>query len=56
MVYRRVGSTAMVRRARSRGLAVVDGREVLLHQAASQFRMMTGEEMPLDVASELLSS
>ena len=55
MVYRRSASTSLVNRARSRGLQVVDGREVLLYQAASQFRMMTGEEMPLEVASELLA-
>jgi DNA-binding NarL/FixJ family response regulator len=27
-----------------------DGREVLLWQAAAQFRLMTGRELPLEVA------
>lgn len=57
MVYRdpvgeveSAGETALVRRARERGLCVVDGREVLLAQALLQFRMMTGEELPVTAA------
>ena len=46
--------TPLVARARHRGLAVVDGREVLLHQAAAQFQLMTGTELPLELGRELL--
>lgn len=42
--------TPLTAAARARGLTAVDGREVLLWQAALQFRMMTGRELPLDVA------
>ena len=44
------GPTALVAAARARGLTAIDGREVLLWQAALQFRMMTGRPLPLDVA------
>jgi 3-dehydroquinate dehydratase/shikimate dehydrogenase len=39
--------TRLVDEARRRGLAAIDGREVLLQQAAPQFRMMTGRELPV---------
>lgn len=42
--------TALVRAVEARGLLAVDGREVLVGQAAGQFRMMTGQELPLDLA------
>jgi 3-dehydroquinate dehydratase / shikimate dehydrogenase len=42
--------TPLVRAAGERGLVTVDGREVLVGQAAGQFRMMTGQELPLDLA------
>ena len=44
------GPTGLVRAAQERGLATVDGREVLVGQAAGQLRMMTGQELPLDLA------
>jgi len=47
--------TALVARARSRGLVAIDGREVLLYQALAQFRSMTGEELPLALGRELLA-
>ncbi|HEX6203703.1 MAG TPA: type I 3-dehydroquinate dehydratase [Thermoanaerobaculia bacterium] len=48
------GPTALVTAARERGLTAVDGREVLLHQALGQFRLMTGRELPLDVGRRVL--
>jgi shikimate 5-dehydrogenase len=35
-------------------LVAVDGREVLLFQAVDQFRLMTGRELPVDLARQLL--
>ncbi len=54
LVYADAGPTPLVRRARARGCRAVDGREVLLHQAFRQFLMMTGEELPKDLARDLL--
>jgi len=53
MVYGR-GPTPLVRAARRRGLVAVDGRSVLLHQALSQFRLMTGEELDPELGWRLL--
>ncbi len=41
--------TRLVAEAARRGLAAVDGREVLLCQARPQFRAMTGQELPVEV-------
>jgi len=46
--------TPLVRAAAARGLTAIDGREVLLYQALGQFRMMTGQEMPLDLARRVV--
>ena len=46
LVYGR-GPTPLGAAAAARGLRVVDGREVLLGQAMSQFRLMTGQDLPL---------
>lgn len=40
--------------AARRGLAVVDGREVLLQQARPQFAMTTGRELPVELGRERL--
>jgi 3-dehydroquinate dehydratase/shikimate dehydrogenase len=48
------GPTALVTAARARGLVAVDGREVLLHQAVGQFRLMTGRDLPLDLGRRVL--
>jgi 3-dehydroquinate dehydratase/shikimate dehydrogenase len=40
------GPTPLLREAAARGAVTVDGREVLLGQAAGQFRMMTGKDLP----------
>jgi 3-dehydroquinate dehydratase/shikimate dehydrogenase len=53
LVYRET-PTPLVRAALDRGLEAVDGREVLLGQALGQFRMMTGREMPRDLARRIL--
>ncbi len=46
--------TPLVTEARRRGLLAIDGREVLLYQAVPQFRSMTGQGLPLDVARQVL--
>ena len=43
--------TALVEAARSRGAAAVNGLGMLIHQAAHQFRLWTGEDPPLEVMS-----
>jgi 3-dehydroquinate dehydratase / shikimate dehydrogenase len=47
LVYR-IAPTPLVAAARARGLTAIDGREVLLFQAVQQFRMMTGENLPIE--------
>ena len=47
-------TTPLTYAARSQGLTAVDGYEVLLIQVRRQFRMMTGMDLPLDVAEEVL--
>lgn len=54
LVYRRDEPTPFVRQARDRGCVAVDGREVLLGQAIPQFRIMTGQEMPIREARRSL--
>jgi 3-dehydroquinate dehydratase/shikimate dehydrogenase len=56
LVYGAAGAapTGFVVEARARGLVAVDGREVLLRQAAPQFRLMTGRNLPLDVAARAI--
>lgn len=46
--------TALVAAARSREHLVIDGWDVLLADAASQFRLMTGREMPAEHTRTLL--
>ena len=46
--------TPLVAEARRRGLVAIDGREVLLYQAIPQFRSMTGRELPLPLARQVL--
>jgi len=53
LVYRD-GPTRLLVEATERGLAVVDGREVLLHQAIPQFRLMTGADLPVDLGRRAL--
>ncbi|GAA2250433.1 hypothetical protein GCM10010430_36540 [Kitasatospora cystarginea] len=49
LVYRD-GPTALAAAARSHGLPVIDGREVLLVEMREQFRLLTGRRMPLGPA------
>ena len=53
LVYGEV-PTPLVTEARRRGLMAIDGREVLLFQAIPQFRSMTGKELPMNLAREVL--
>ena len=53
LVYGRE-ATALGAAAAARGLQVVDGREVLLGQALSQFRIMTGRELPIEIGRRAL--
>ncbi len=58
LVYRAetLESTPLLAAAMARGALAIDGREVLLSQALGQFRGMTGREMPIDLARELLGA
>ena len=47
--------TALAERCGRRELVFVEGREVLLHQAIEQFRLMTGENLPVGLGRELLA-
>ncbi|MDH3625105.1 MAG: shikimate dehydrogenase [Myxococcales bacterium] len=53
MVYEPL-ETAVLTRAKKRGLKVVDGLGMLLHQGAIAFEMWTGLTAPLDVMREAL--
>lgn len=46
--------TPLVASARMAGQVTIDGKDVLLMQAQTQFRLMTGEEMPGDIAQRML--
>ncbi len=56
LVYRRDGAdqTPLLVAAAALGAVTVDGREVLLGQAMGQFRLMTGQTLPLPLARRLL--
>ncbi|MGA9770409.1 MAG: type I 3-dehydroquinate dehydratase [Blastocatellia bacterium] len=53
LVYRPT-ITPLIANALALGLATIDGREVLLIQVCEQFRKMTGRDMPVSVAHEVL--
>jgi 3-dehydroquinate dehydratase/shikimate dehydrogenase len=50
MVYDRRRETPLARASREAGRTVVDGKEVLAAQAFEQFRLMTGHELPRELA------
>ena len=54
MVYLRSAPTRLVSEVRAMGGEAVDGREVLLYQAVPQFYLMTGQQLPVDVGSQLV--
>lgn len=54
LVYRLTGPTPLLAAAAQRGAVAVDGREVLVDQARGQFRMMTGRELPLELARQVI--
>ena len=54
MVYKPL-KTSVLARAEERGLSIVDGLGMLLHQGAIAFEMWTGFEPPLDVMRAALS-
>ncbi len=43
--------TRLLREARVRGAATIDGLQMLIHQATAQFELWTGQEAPLEVMS-----
>jgi len=47
-------ATPLVSRAHALNRAVIDGREVLLIQVLRQFRLMTDQEMPVNLARKVL--
>ena len=50
------GVTPLQRAARERGWSMAEGTDMLLHQAAEQVRLMTGQPAPLDAMSQALRS
>lgn len=46
--------TRLLREVMARGLRAIDGREVLLEQALGQFRLMTGQSLPAEMARRIL--
>jgi 3-dehydroquinate dehydratase / shikimate dehydrogenase len=46
--------TPLVERMRANGQIAIDGKDILITQAMSQFRLMTGQEMPDDVVLQVL--
>ncbi|HYK02172.1 MAG TPA: type I 3-dehydroquinate dehydratase [Thermoanaerobaculia bacterium] len=47
-------ATPLVASMRERGQMTIDGRDVLMTQAMTQFRLMTGQEMPPHLARRIL--
>jgi 3-dehydroquinate dehydratase / shikimate dehydrogenase len=50
LVYQLDRPTRLLDEAAARGAVAIDGREVLIDQARGQFRLMTGRDLPLDLA------
>jgi 3-dehydroquinate dehydratase/shikimate dehydrogenase len=47
-------NTLLIKEARARGCPVVTGVEMFVRQAALQFRLFTGQEVPLDVMRSIM--
>jgi shikimate dehydrogenase len=54
LVYTR-GETDLLARARARGATVIDGRELLVRQAAAAFELWTGQSAPLKVMRDAVA-
>lgn len=54
LVYLPSGPTRLVQETRLAGRQAIDGREVLIMQAAPQFQLMTGHEMPVHRLREIV--
>jgi 3-dehydroquinate dehydratase / shikimate dehydrogenase len=54
LVYHLDRPTRLLAAAAARGAVAIDGREVLVDQARGQFRMMTGRELPLSLARQIV--
>jgi 3-dehydroquinate dehydratase/shikimate dehydrogenase len=54
LVYKLDAPTPLLIAAAAQGVVVIDGREVLLDQARGQFRMMTGQDLPVELALRML--
>ena len=50
------GPTALLRAARQRGAVAIDGREMLVHQAACSYQLWTGQRAPIDAMRESIDS
>jgi shikimate dehydrogenase len=48
--------TALVAQARAKGVVAIDGKEMLLRQAASSYRLWTGREAPVKVMRGAIES
>ncbi len=53
IVYKPI-ETALVQAARAAGAPVIHGGRMLLHQAAAQFELYTGQQAPLDAMDAAL--
>ena len=50
LVYLPDRPTRLLAAAAAQGAVAIDGREVLVDQARGQFRLMTGRDLPLELA------
>jgi 3-dehydroquinate dehydratase / shikimate dehydrogenase len=53
LVYKLDRPTRLLEEAAARGAVAIDGREVLVDQARGQFRMMTGQDLPVALARQV---
>jgi shikimate dehydrogenase len=51
IVYRPL-ETRLLKEARARGCATVDGLQMLIHQGAAQFELWTGRPAPVEIMSQ----
>ena len=46
--------TRLLREARARGAATLDGLQMLIHQATAQFELWTGKSAPREVMERMI--